>query len=88
MINKFRILAILFFLISTLIYIPYPILALDNNNQDLIALSKKVSNNFASKFCNGIGFGLSRDSAFTFALVVVYVVYVVYSVVYVVYCFR
>ena len=29
---------------------------------------KKISNDFTNKFCNSIGFGLSKESAFVFAI--------------------
>ncbi len=42
-----------------------------SNNQSIkeeSVLLKKVSKDFTNKFCNGIGFGLSKESAITFAL--------------------
>ena len=39
--------------------------ALDNVNSDLI---KKVSQSYAKKFCNSIGFGLSKESAMNFSI--------------------
>ena len=36
-----------------------------NKEQTLL---KKVSNDYTKKFCNGIGFGLSKQSAMTFAM--------------------
>tara|TARA_Y100001968_G_C19391848_1_gene736053 strand:- start:687 stop:1091 length:405 start_codon:yes stop_codon:yes gene_type:complete len=55
----------LFFLSSCLVFFyPKPTLASDKTNEALI---KKISRDYTKKFCNGIGFGLSKESAIKFA---------------------
>tara|TARA_E500000331_G_scaffold325983_1_gene343763 strand:+ start:577 stop:981 length:405 start_codon:yes stop_codon:yes gene_type:complete len=55
----------LFFLSGCLVFVyPKPILASDKTNEPLM---KKISRDYTKKFCNGIGFGLSRKSAIEFA---------------------
>ena len=39
--------------------------ALENKNTDLI---NKISNDYTKKFCNSIGFGLSKESAMIFSI--------------------
>ena len=39
--------------------------ALENKNSDLI---NKISNDYTKKFCNSIGFGLSKESAMIFSI--------------------
>tara|TARA_B100000214_G_C23944216_1_gene617212 strand:- start:106 stop:510 length:405 start_codon:yes stop_codon:yes gene_type:complete len=69
--NKFkkttlRLLAIIFFMFSTFsILNTEELYALDNGDPILM---KKVSKSFTKKFCNSIGFGLSKDSAIVFSL--------------------
>ena len=54
---------ILTIFICTFLTNPYQLLALDVNK-----LSQRISNDYTNKFCNGIGFGLSQDSAMNFAI--------------------
>ncbi len=55
-------------LAAILIVNPYPLFAIQENSDQIQVLTQKVSKDFSKKFCNGIGFGLSQESAFTFAL--------------------
>ncbi len=63
-----------FFRIFSFLFIGYLILfsfntevlyALDSDNSSFI---KKVSKDYTNKFCNAIGFGLSKDSAMNFSI--------------------
>ena len=53
-----------FFLYSS----PTQAIAYNLNNKELSTLTNKISKNYSNKFCNGIGFGLSQESALTFAI--------------------
>ena len=62
----FRIVAFIFFISSTFILIDTEeLLALESVDSVLI---KKVSKSYTNKFCNSIGFGLSKESAMNFSL--------------------
>tara|TARA_X000000368_G_scaffold148093_1_gene116793 strand:- start:415 stop:816 length:402 start_codon:yes stop_codon:yes gene_type:complete len=54
----------LFFFFSLLFVYTKPLLASEKTD---IALIKKISRDYTKKFCNGIGFGLSKESALKFA---------------------
>tara|TARA_Y100001968_G_scaffold238272_1_gene221598 strand:+ start:485 stop:889 length:405 start_codon:yes stop_codon:yes gene_type:complete len=59
---------ITFFLIlcsTFILFFAEDINALENDNSVLI---KKVSKSFTNKFCNSIGFGLSKESAMNFSI--------------------
>ena len=61
-----RLLAIIFMMFSILIiFNAEEIYALESVNSVLI---KKVSKSYTQKFCNSIGFGLSKESAMNFSL--------------------
>jgi len=61
-----RLFAIIFMLCSILIiFYAEEIYALESVNSVLI---KKVSKSYTQKFCNSIGFGLSKESAMNFSL--------------------
>jgi len=61
-----RVLAIIFMMCSILIiFNAEEIYALESVNSVLI---KKVSKSYTQKFCNSIGFGLSKESAMNFSL--------------------
>ena len=57
----------LVFLLCTILILPQPkvLYASESNNSIFI---KKVSKAYTKKFCNAIGFGLSKDSAMNFSL--------------------
>ena len=58
--------ALIFFICLTLIFVQTEELyALENVDSVLI---KKVSQSYTKKFCNSIGFGLSKESAMNFSL--------------------
>ena len=55
-----------FFIVSTLIiFHPEKLYASENVET---ALLKKVSKSYTNKFCNSVGFGLSKESAMNFSL--------------------
>ena len=61
-----RLIAIIFLICSTLIiFNADEIYALESVDSVLI---KKVSKSYTQKFCNSIGFGLSKESAMNFSL--------------------
>ena len=51
---------------STLILFPAEVLYASESDQSL--LIKKVSQGYTKKFCNAIGFGLSKESAMNFSI--------------------
>tara|TARA_B100000965_G_scaffold182008_1_gene151913 strand:- start:167 stop:571 length:405 start_codon:yes stop_codon:yes gene_type:complete len=62
----FRLLMLIFFIFSTsIIFDTERLYASDNADSVLI---KKVSDSYTKKFCNSIGFGLSKESAMNFSL--------------------
>ena len=62
----FSLLSFTLIIYSTLImFKPKIIYALDSDNSALI---KKVSKGYTKKFCNAIGFGLSKESAMNFSI--------------------
>ena len=66
-INKliFRLFPYIFILFTTLIFFQTEVLyAIESDNSALI---KKVSKGYTKKFCNAIGFGLSKESAMNFS---------------------
>ena len=61
-----RLVTFIFLIFSTsIIFHSEELYALDNDNSVLI---KKVSKSYTKKFCNSIGFGLSKESAMNFSL--------------------
>jgi hypothetical protein len=61
-----RLITFIFLIFSTsIIFHSEELFALDNDNSILI---KKVSKSYTKKFCNSIGFGLSKESAMNFSL--------------------
>ena len=69
--NKFKkiisnLFAFIFFISSTVI-IFYTEKTFASENSDL-TLIKKISKSYTKKFCNAIGFGLSKESAMTFSI--------------------
>ena len=61
-----RLFAFVFFTYSILIFLPInKLYASESFNSVLI---KKVSKSYTNKFCNAIGFGLSKESAMSFSL--------------------
>ena len=61
-----RLFAFIFLICSTsIIFHTEELYASENGNSDLI---KKVSQSYTKKFCNSIGFGLSKESAMNFSL--------------------
>ena len=61
-----RLFTLILILSSTLIlFYAGELNALENDNSILI---KKVSKSFTNKFCNSIGFGLSKESAMNFSI--------------------
>ena len=61
-----RLIALIFFIFSTLTIIPTEELYASESTDSV--LIKKVSKSFTKKFCNSIGFGLSKESAMNFSL--------------------
>ena len=61
-----RILGCIFIISSTLILFHTESLYASENNDSI--LIKKVSQSYTKKFCNSIGFGLSKESAMNFSL--------------------
>tara|TARA_B100000579_G_C22354867_1_gene631162 strand:+ start:96 stop:482 length:387 start_codon:yes stop_codon:yes gene_type:complete len=61
-----RVFAFVFFVCSTLIIFHTQELYASENVESV--LIKKVSKSYTKKFCNAIGFGLSKESAMSFAL--------------------
>ena len=57
---------IIFYICSTLIFFHAEELYASENMDSV--LIKKVSQSYTNKFCNSIGFGLSKESAMTFSL--------------------
>ena len=62
----FRIFASLYIIASTLIIFHTEILYASESDQSV--LIKKVSKSYTNKFCNAIGFGLSKESAMEFSI--------------------
>ena len=54
-------------LVFSLIFWPVNLKASANTEKQNDQLIQKISNDFTKKFCNGIGFGLSKESAMNFA---------------------
>ena len=63
--NKLLFLLTLILAINLTLFNPRPLVAMNNLDTDLL---EKVSKDYAKKFCNGIAFGLSKDSAMKFAI--------------------
>ena len=61
-----RLFAFVFILCSTFVFFYTESLYASESNSSVFI--KKVSNSYTKKFCNAIGFGLSRESAMTFSL--------------------
>ena len=62
----FGLFSFVFILSTTLFFFQVEVLyALESNNSFFI---KKVSKSYTKKFCNAIGFGLSKESAMNFSL--------------------
>lgn len=60
-------LIVLVSLIYTVLSIVHPEESYASESEDLV-LIKKVSQSYTNKFCNSIGFGLSKESAMNFSL--------------------
>jgi len=61
-----RLVAIILVIFSTLIIVPIEETYASDSDESI--LIKKVSKSFTKKFCNSIGFGLSKESAMNFSL--------------------
>ena len=61
-----RLFAFIFTICSTLIIVHTEVLYASENVDSI--LIKKVTKSYTNKFCNSIGFGLSKDSAMNFSL--------------------
>ncbi len=61
-----RLIVFICFIFSTLIIIPTEELYASESAESV--LITKVSKSFTKKFCNSIGFGLSKESAMNFSL--------------------
>ena len=61
----FRLFAFVFIIYSTLFFQEKPLYAMEKDNSILI---KKISQSYTKKFCNAIGFGLSKESAMIFSI--------------------
>ncbi len=59
---------VLFIFIFFIFTSPSFISASEINSEYVSKLTIKLAKNYTNKFCNGIAFGLSQDSALTFAL--------------------
>ena len=64
--KKIGLFAFIFILCSTLIISGTDVLQASELNNSIF--SKKFSNSYTNKFCNAIGFGLSKESAMNFSL--------------------
>ena len=62
----FSIFAFIFTICSTLICFQTEVLYASENDNS--ALVKKISKSYTKKFCNAIGFGLSKESAMNFSI--------------------
>ena len=62
----YNIFGLLFFISTTLTIFHTEIVKASESNPS--ALIKKVSNSYTKKFCNAIGFGLSKESAMNFSI--------------------
>ena len=61
-----RLFTVIFIICSTLIFFqPESLYAAESNDNKLI---KKISQSYTRKFCNAIGFGLSKESAMDFSI--------------------
>tara|TARA_Y100001968_G_scaffold331888_1_gene388113 strand:- start:664 stop:1083 length:420 start_codon:yes stop_codon:yes gene_type:complete len=60
--------SILITIIITLLLHSPPSFASQSSLKEIDMLTLKLSKNYTNKFCNGIGFGLSKESALTFAI--------------------
>ena len=60
-----RLFAFIFIIFSTSFFQAETLFALEKNNSILI---KKISKSYTKKFCNSIGFGLSKESAMNFSI--------------------
>ena len=56
-----------FIFIFISIFGSFDLIALANTDKQNDQLIEKISRDFTKKFCNGIGFGLSKESAMNFA---------------------
>ncbi len=63
---NFAILSCTFFLFTILFIFQTDVLYASENDQSI--LIKKVSKSYTQKFCNAIGFGLSKESAMKFSI--------------------
>tara|TARA_B100000579_G_C22644520_1_gene763075 strand:+ start:526 stop:918 length:393 start_codon:yes stop_codon:yes gene_type:complete len=62
----FSLFALILLICSTLFFINAGVLYATESNDSI--LMKKVSQSYTKKFCNSIGFGLSKESAMNFSL--------------------
>ncbi len=65
-INPFSLFVFIFLISSSLFFVNTGELYATNNIDDV--LLEKVSQSYTKKFCNSIGFGLSKESAMNFSL--------------------
>ena len=56
-----------FFLLFTLVFAPFNLKVFANSGKENDQLIERISKDFTKKFCNGIAFGLSKESAMNFA---------------------
>ena len=61
-----RLLAIISIMCSTLIFFQTEVIYASESDQSVFI--KKVSKSYTNKFCNSIGFGLSKESAMNFSI--------------------
>lgn len=66
--NDRKTLSLIIFLCVISFLKPIEVLAIKDVSQDNYLLEDKVSNNFSKKFCNSIGFGISKDSSLKFSI--------------------
>tara|TARA_B100001250_G_C19582736_1_gene692831 strand:- start:317 stop:703 length:387 start_codon:yes stop_codon:yes gene_type:complete len=62
----YRVFGFLFFICTALTIFHAEVVQASESDQS--ALIKKVSNSYTKKFCNAIGFGLSKESAMDFSI--------------------
>ena len=68
MTEKFKKITFRLFAFLCLISVVFHTEALSASESNPSVFIKKVSNSYTKKFCNSIGFGLSKESAMTFSL--------------------
>ena len=58
----------LILIVSLLVFFSTAVTPVFSAEKSSSVLLEKVANDYTKKFCNGIGFGLSKESAMTFAM--------------------